>query len=45
MKVGYGSQGEGRGRTNAAREVVWFSANCLKPRERPTLFDSLEVAS
>jgi hypothetical protein len=26
---GYGSQGEGRGRMNAAREVVWFSPHCL----------------
>lgn len=29
---GYGSQAkEGRGRKNAAREVVWFSPHCLKP--------------
>ena len=27
---GYGSQGEGRGRKNAAREVVYFSPHCLK---------------
>ena len=26
---GYGSQGEGRGRANAAREVIWFSPHCL----------------
>ena len=26
---GYGSQGEGRGRENATREVVWFSRHCL----------------
>ena len=26
---GYGSQGAGRGRENAAREVVWFSPHCL----------------
>ncbi len=32
---GYGSQGDGRGRDNAARERVWFSPGCLKP---PTLF-------
>jgi hypothetical protein len=31
---GYGSQGEGTGRDNASREVVWFSPACLKP-ERP----------
>ena len=28
---GYGSQGDGRGRANAGREVVWFSPHCLKP--------------
>ena len=27
---GYGSQGEGRGRDNAARETIWFSPHCLK---------------
>ena len=27
---GYGLQGEGRGRTNAGRERVWFSPACLK---------------
>lgn len=26
---GYGSQGNGRGRENASREVVWFSPHCL----------------
>jgi hypothetical protein len=26
---GYGSQGDGRGRENAARETIWFSPNCL----------------
>ena len=31
---GYGSQGEGRGRENSEREVVWFSKACLKP-DRP----------
>lgn len=33
---GYGSQGDGRGRENAAREVVWFSPHCLNdtPLER-----------
>ena len=28
---GYGSQGEGRGRDNAARERIWFSPHCLRP--------------
>ncbi len=27
---GYGSQGEGVGRDNAEREVIWFSPHCLK---------------
>lgn len=26
---GYGSQGQGRGRENAARERIWFSPHCL----------------
>ena len=30
---GYGSQGNGRGRENAGREVVWFSPHCLQPDE------------
>jgi DNA adenine methylase len=33
---GYGSQSDGRGRENAARERIWFSPHCLK---LPTLFD------
>ena len=32
---GYGSQADGRGRSNAGRERIWFSKHCLKP---PTLF-------
>lgn len=36
---GYGSQGEGRGRANAAREVVWFSPHCLGS-PTPTLWDT-----
>lgn len=32
---GYGSQGEGRGRENAARECIWFSPHCLDPRRKP----------
>lgn len=31
---GYGSQGEGRGRENASREVLWFSPHCLKPSQQ-----------
>jgi site-specific DNA-adenine methylase len=30
---GYGSQGEGRGRDNSARERIWFSPHCLKPQQ------------
>jgi hypothetical protein len=30
---GYGSQGDGRGRENAARERIWFSPYCLKPQQ------------
>lgn len=26
---GYGNQGEGRGKANSRREMVWFSPNCL----------------
>lgn len=32
-KGGYGSQGDGRGRANAAREVVWFSPACIAARQ------------
>lgn len=38
---GYGSRGNGNGRANAHREVVWFSPHCLRPvtaEEQPTLF-------
>ena len=28
---GYGSQGNGRGKDNAKREVIWFSPHCLNP--------------
>ena len=35
---GYGSQGNGRGRANATREVVWFSPHCLNPVESLPLF-------
>jgi DNA adenine methylase len=30
---GYGSQGEGRGRENAAAECIWFSPHCLAPMQ------------
>jgi hypothetical protein len=30
---GYGSQGNGRGRGNAVREVIWFSPHCLPPAQ------------
>jgi hypothetical protein len=30
---GFGSQGDGRGRENAARERIWFSPNCLGASE------------
>jgi hypothetical protein len=38
---GYGSQSDGRGRSNAGRERIWFSPYCLKPA---TLFSLLEAA-
>jgi hypothetical protein len=38
---GYGSQGQGRGRANAAREVVWFSRHCQSPHD---LFAGLDEA-
>lgn len=41
---GYGARGNGRGRDNAAREVVWFSPHCQTPERRQAgLFDR-EVA-
>ena len=40
LDKGYGSQSNGRGRANAAREVLWFSPHCLRPDRRIlTLFD------
>lgn len=38
---GYGSQGNGNGRANAAREVIWFSKSCLRVNTARTmsLFD------
>ena len=35
---GYGSQGNGRGRANAGREVIWFSPRCLNPVDSLPLF-------
>ena len=35
---GYGSQGNGRGRANRHREVVWFNAACINPIETMPLF-------
>ncbi len=29
---GYGSQGDGAGRANSARETIWFSPHCLRPQ-------------
>lgn len=40
---GYGGQGNGNGKTNAAREVVWFSPHCVKQEEQITLFDRMET--
>jgi len=40
---GYGSQGEGRGRENAARECVWFSPHCLDFDALP-MFAAMGVA-
>lgn len=37
---GYGSQGDGRGRENSAREMIWFSPHCLRPQEN--LFADLD---
>lgn len=31
---GYGSQADGRGRENAARERIWFSPGCLRPSDQ-----------
>jgi hypothetical protein len=35
---GYGSQGDGRGRANASREVIFFSPACLGAAAQPDLF-------
>ena len=41
-KGGYGSQGDGRGRANAAREALWFSPHCI-PIERPWILAQAEA--
>lgn len=40
---GYGNQGDGRGRENAKREVIWFSPHCLTPNQID-LFADMEAA-
>lgn len=34
---GYGNQSNGRGRTNAGREVIWFSPHCLRDETPRTM--------
>jgi len=41
---GYGRQGDGAGRANAARERVWFSPHCLPEHKARTLLDFAEVS-
>lgn len=44
---GYGSQGEGRGRANAKREMLWFSPHCIQPEKfgvQPSMMDMMEGA-
>lgn len=36
---GYGLQGNGNGKANASREVVWFNRHCLPVERRLSLFD------
>jgi len=38
---GYGSQGDTRGRENAARERIWFSPHCLNPERQGMLFEEV----
>jgi hypothetical protein len=42
-KGGYGNQGQGRGRENAKREVIWFSPHCSKAAQS-SLFCAQEVS-
>jgi len=39
---GYGSQGDGQGRKNAARERIWFSPHCVKAHQEAFAFRELE---
>lgn len=41
---GYGSQGNGRGRQNAAREVIYFSPHCLNDTPLEALLKAQEAA-
>ena len=42
---GYGSQADGRGRANAARERIWFSPHCLPVMpEQPSLLGDTQCA-
>ena len=40
---GYGNQGNGSGRENATREVIWFSPHCLPANQPRLMFDTEEV--
>ena len=45
-KGGYGNQGDGRGRENAARERIWFSPHCLSVTPAQTsIFDFIQEFS
>lgn len=36
---GYGNNGNGRGRANKTREVIWFSPHCVAQERQQSLFD------
>lgn len=40
---GYGSQGNGRGKVNAGREVVWFSPRCIGINDLPLFAQTCEA--
>ena len=42
-KGGYGSQGNGRGRANAGREVLWLSPHCERAEDDYPLFADEDV--
>lgn len=42
---GYANQGDNQARLNARRETIWFSPHCVKPDERPSIFDLFAAAS